>query len=99
MCYVTGSNVKVEGELKDEDKRNQTIADSFLPTFAEVVEPHFSLLATYIFPTKILQQLEEEREDNIPTYGDIFECLNQLITDPIMAQKNKGTLLQIKVNI
>ena len=96
MCYVTGFNVKVEGELNDEDRRNQTITDSFLSTFVEVVEPYSSLLATYIIVNKILQPFLEEREDNILTYGELFECLNQLITDPIMAQKSKGTLLQIK---
>ena len=96
MCYVTGSNVKVEGELKDEDRRNQTITDSFLSTFVEVVEPHSSLLATYIILTKILQQFQEEREYNMLTYGNLFEWLNKLITDPIMAQKSKGTSLQIK---
>ena len=85
----------VESELKHYDK---IISDSFLSTFTEMVEPHSNLLATYIISTKILQQLQEEKE---LTYGDLFECLNQLITDPIMADKNsrfKGMFFQIVTN-
>ena len=56
--------------------------------FTEVIEPHWSLLAAYIISTKILQQLAES-EETMPTYGELLECLNQLITDPMAQEDNK----------
>ena len=92
MCILTDSYVEVESQLKDKDRRNYEVTDSFLSLFNDVAEPH--TLVAYIISTKVLQQLQGCKDEDVPTYGELFESLNQPITDPIqISSRRKGTLL------
>ena len=89
VCILTGSYVQFERELKDENKRNYAVTDSFWSLFNDVVESH--MIVAYIITTTILQQLQGSKDKSMPTYGELFEIFNQLITDPIIINsREKG---------
>jgi len=99
---LAGPHVKAHGQLKDEDKSTEAITDEFLTIFAEVVKPHWNLLAPYIVSTtydlteeNTLHQLQMWKEETSPTYGSLDEVLNQLIINPAVIPQdgiNKGSL-------
>ena len=88
--------------MKDEDKSEEAITDAFLKIFAEVVKPHWNLLAPYTLSTdydvteeNMLQQLQMWKEETTPTYGCLNEILNQLIINPVVIPQDgiiKGSL-------
>ena len=94
--------METHGQLKDEDKSKEAITDTFLAMFAEVVKPHWSLLAPYIISynydvteENILQQLRTWSKEKKPTYGDLHEILKQVIIDPVVIPQEdilKGTV-------
>ena len=96
---LAGLQVKAYSHLKD--KAEEVITDDFLTMFAEVVKPHWNLLAPYIVSNNydvteenILQQLQTWKEKETPTYGDLYEILKHLIINPVVSQKDgrsKGT--------
>ena len=68
--------METRGQLKDEGKSKDTITDAFLAMFAEVVKPHWSLLAPYIISynydvteKNTLQQLRTWSKEKIPHMG------------------------------
>ena len=96
---IAGPHVKVCSQLKNDKK---VITDDFLKMFAEVVKPHWNLLAPYIISytdlTKEnnLYQLQAWKEKIHPTYEFLYECLNQLIINPVNTQEDgrqKGILI------
>ena len=96
--------MEVYTQLKDEEMKDYTITDVFLSTFAEVVKPHWNLLAPYVtFTTdgltemSVLQRLQAWKKEKNPTYGDLYECLNHLIINPVITQEDnrpQGTAIQ-----
>jgi len=102
---LAGCHVKTHGQLKNEDKSKDTIADAFLAMFAEVVKPHWNLLAPCIISTNYdvteentLQQLQTWKKETSPTYGGLNEILNQLIINLVVAPQDsiiKGIYLQV----
>ena len=88
--------------MKDEDNSKEAITDEFLTTFAEVVKPHWNLLAPYIISTdcdvteeNTLQQLQTWKEKTSLTYGGLNEILSQLIINPVVIPQDiiiKGSL-------
>ena len=98
-----GSHVKVHGPMKGEGKSKEAITNDFLTMFAEIVKPHWNLLAPYIVLNNdvlteedTLQQLQMWKEKEVPTYGDLYKILNHLIIDPVVSQedgRSKGSLI------
>ena len=102
-CVFAGPHVKAHSQLKDEDKSEEAITDAFLTMFAEVVKPHWNLLAPYIISNNYydltgenaLHQLRAWKAENKPTHGDMYEILNQLILNPVVIPQDgifKGSL-------
>ena len=99
---LPGPHVKAHDQLKDEDKSTEAITDAFLTIFAEVVKPHWNLLAPYIISynyevteENTLQQLQTWKEKTSLTYGGLNEILSQLIINPVVIPQDiiiKGSL-------
>ena len=101
--------METHSQLKDEDKSKEAITDTFLAMFAEVVKPHWSLLAPYIISynhdvteKNTLQQLRTWSKEKKPTYGDLYEILKQVIINPVVIPQEdilKGTVRCIHIII
>ena len=99
---LAGPHVETLSQLKSENESKNPIADTFISLFAEVVKPHWNMLAPYIIsnyydPTEedVLQQLTDWKEEETPTHEDLCQRLNQLIINAPATPENgrhKGSL-------